>query len=148
GVYTGTVTTTFTGVTATLQLQIDGERYNAFTSPHTFTGLAAGTHTVNLQDANACTTTLTSTLTQPSAITLTLTKNDGCAGQSSGTITATFSGGTGPYTVQLDSGTFTTSASPKTFTSVALGAHTVTAKDANGCTSTQSITLVDPPALS
>src|SRR5207247_2342928 len=148
GVPTGTVTATFSGGTGTLQLQIDGGGYNTVTSPYTFTGLASGSHTVIVRDANLCTSTQTSTLTQPSAISLTLTKSDGCAGLSNGTLTATFSGGTGTLQLSLDGGSFTTYTSPHTYTSLGAGSHTVTLRDGSLCTTSQSVTLVNPPALS
>src|SRR5207247_11411924 len=133
GVPTGAITATFSGGTGALQLQIDGGGFNPFASPHTFTGLAAGSHTVQLRDVNLCSTSQSVTLSQPAAVALTLSKNDGCPGQSNGTITATFSGGSGTLQLSLDGGAFTTFTSPHTFGWVAPGSDTVTARDANLC---------------
>ena len=50
----GSISATFGGGTGPYMLQIDGGGYQTFTSPHTFTGLASGSHTVDLKDANNC----------------------------------------------------------------------------------------------
>src|SRR5439155_26837458 len=92
GAGNGTITATFSGGTGPYTVQIDGGSFVSATSPYQFTGVTAATHTVVVKDPNGCTTTQTSTLTQPTAIALSLTKSDGCPGQSNGTITATFSG--------------------------------------------------------
>src|SRR5439155_6644862 len=146
---TGTITATFSGGTGTLQLQIDGAGYNTFTSPHTFTGLASGSHTVIVRDANLCTLSQSSTLTQPAALSLSLTETDAsCSSTTDGTVVATFSGGTGTLQIQIDGGAFTTFTSPHTFSSQSAGSHTVTLRDANLCTSSQSITVGAPAAPS
>ena len=73
-----------------------------------------------------------------------------CEGPNTGTITATFSGGTPPYQLKLDGGAAFAATSPYTFTGLIAGLHTVTAYDANyatsplaGCTDQESVT-VDP----
>ncbi|MBK6995702.1 MAG: SprB repeat-containing protein [Lewinellaceae bacterium] len=61
-------------------------------------GLAAGTYTVTVSDANSCTKTLSVTITQPVAIVLTETHvNILCNGAPTGSIDLTVSGGTGAY---------------------------------------------------
>jgi choice-of-anchor A domain-containing protein len=101
---------------------------------------AAGTYSYTVTDHNGCTATTTGNITQPSAVTLSL-QVAGCSTGSNGSITATFAGGTGPYQVKIDGGSFTTQSSPYTFTGLAAGSHTVTVKDANGCTTSDSITV-------
>src|SRR5439155_13042659 len=76
GVPTGTVTATFSGGTGTLQVQIDGGGYNTFTSRHTLAALASESHTESLHHADRCTTSQSSTLTQPTAVALSLAKSD------------------------------------------------------------------------
>ena len=65
----------------------------------TQTGLAAGTYSVIVSDANSCTLTLNATITQPPALSLTINSSTTniCAG---GVINVNgfVSGGTGPYT--------------------------------------------------
>jgi hypothetical protein len=115
------------------------------TAPYSGTGtfsVSAGTYSYTVTDANSCTATTTGNITQPSAVTLSL-QAGACSSGSNGSITATFGGGTAPYQVKIDAGNYTTQTSPYTFTGLASGSHTITVKDANGCTKSDSIT-VDP----
>ncbi|SDJ94501.1 SprB repeat-containing protein, partial [Flavobacterium glycines] len=66
----------------------------------TATGLAAGTYTVTITDANLCTKTQSVTITQPSAIVSSVSSqtNVSCNGGSNGSATVTASGGTGSLT--------------------------------------------------
>src|SRR5204862_7857951 len=66
--------------------------------------------------------------------------NPNCFG-GTGTITAGGSGGTGAKTFSIDGTTFQASA---TFSGLAAGSYTITAKDANGCTGTTTATIVVP----
>jgi len=91
-------------------------------------------------DANSCTATTTGNITQPSALTLSL-QAGACSSGSNGSVTATFGNGTAPYQAKIDAGAYAAATSPKTFTGLAAGSHTVTVKDANGCTKSASITV-------
>ncbi len=110
-----------------------------------FTNLAAGTYTVNAKDVAGCITSITVTLTQPTAVTLTPTSIPAkCYGASTGTVNVSGSGGVGPYQYQINGTGYQTSNS---FTTVAAGTHIIQIKDANGCTATQTITVTQPTAL-
>jgi sugar lactone lactonase YvrE len=61
----GSVTATFSGGTASYQLEFNGGGFNVATSPKVFTGLTAGTYTVDLMDANGCTTNTSIMVSQP-----------------------------------------------------------------------------------
>ena len=50
----GTITATYSGGTAPYMVRIDGGAYAAQTSPYTFTGVSAGSHTIWVRDANGC----------------------------------------------------------------------------------------------
>ena len=63
-------------------------------------------------------------------VTVTATSTEADAGQSNGSLTATATGGSG-FTFQLGSGAFQSSG---TFSNLAKGVYTITAKNANGCT--------------
>ena len=59
-------------------------------------------------------------------------------GKSTGEITASASGGSGSYTFSIDGSNFQTSG---TFSNLAAGNYTVTVKDANDCTDSESATV-------
>lgn len=63
---------------------------------------------------------------------------DADAGSSNGSIAASASGGTGPYTFSINGGTFQGSAN---FASLAKGNYTITAKDSKGCTGSTSVAV-------
>jgi PKD repeat protein len=101
------------------------------------TGLAAGTYTVTIKDANGCTATAASTVSQPSAA-LTATDvvtNVGCSGGNTGSIAVTPAGGTSGYTYVWSTTPTQTTA---TATALATGTYTVTVKDAHSCSTTLS----------
>jgi len=110
----------------------------------TATGLAAGGYTVTVTDANGCTTTASSTVTQPTALAATATSSPVlCFGGNTGSASVTASGGTAGYTYNwVPSGGTGVSA-----TGLTAGVYTVTVTDANGCTTTASTTVTQPIAL-
>ena len=126
------------------------------TAPYTFnwgggittedrTGLAAGTYTVIITDANGCTATVNATVTQPTALSGTVTQtNVLCNGGSTGTATVTVTGGTAPYTYSWSPSGGTAA----TATGLSAGTYTVTVTDANGCTLTRTVTITQSSAVS
>ncbi|MFN8397042.1 MAG: T9SS type A sorting domain-containing protein, partial [Bacteroidia bacterium] len=105
--------------------------------------LGPGTYTVTITDAHLCTATRTATVNTPSAIALSVTsQNPACAGQNTGSIDLTVSGGTGGYTYLWSNG-----ATSQDLNGLAQGNFTVTVSDASGCTSTTSASIVAPAAL-
>ena len=110
----------------------------------TASGLAAGTYTVTITDANSCIATKTFTITQPTAITAATSQtNVSCNGGSNGIASVTPSGGTGPYTYSWSP----SGGTGATATGLAAGAYTVTITDANSCTATKSFTITQPTAI-
>ncbi|MEL1245946.1 choice-of-anchor J domain-containing protein [Flavobacterium sp. DGU11] len=110
----------------------------------TAAGLAAGTYTVTVTDANGCEATQAFAITQPTALTASPASqtNIACNGGSTGAATVTATGGTAPYTYTWNNGAVTASVS-----GLAAGTYTATVTDANGCTATQSFTITQPTAL-
>ncbi len=106
--------------------------------------LSAGTYTINIIDNNGCTASAVGSITQPTAISVTLAStNVPCFGTSNGSIIASPSGGTAPYTYAwIPSGGTTATAS-----NLSAGTYTVTLTDANGCSTTASATLTEPTPL-
>jgi hypothetical protein len=145
----GDVTATFSGGIPPYRIRIDGDAWvDPVTSPYTFNGLAVGSYTVIVEDDVGCADTTSINVGQPPLLELSLQKTDpSCYGYSDGDITATFSGGTPPYQIEIDGGGFVPATSPKLFSGLASGLHTVTVKDEHDCDSTLQITLVDPPQM-
>lgn len=144
----GSMTVTITGGTGPFTCSLDGGAFAPCVSGAVFVGLAAGLHTVSVLDSLSCPTSTSQTIGQPPALTLSLSKTDvSCNGGSDGSVTATFGGGTGPYTASLDGGAPAAATSPKTFTGLAAGSHTVLITDAHGCTKSDSITVGQPTAV-
>ncbi|MDH3648102.1 MAG: T9SS type A sorting domain-containing protein [Saprospiraceae bacterium] len=110
-------------------------------------GLAPGDYTVTVTDAADCTITATTTVTEPSEISVTLTKlsDVSCSGGEDGSADINASGGTGNYSYAWSHDpTITTSSTDNLPT----GTHTVTVTDANDCTNTAQITISGPAMLS
>ncbi|PZR20368.1 MAG: hypothetical protein DI539_11065 [Flavobacterium psychrophilum] len=112
----------------------------------TANGLAAGTYTVTVTDANFCQTTQTFTITQPAPLVATASAqtNVSCNGGINGSATVAVTGGTGAYTyVWAPSGGTAATAS-----GLSIGIYTVTVTDANNCQTTQTFTITEPTVLS
>jgi hypothetical protein len=110
----------------------------------TNTGLFTNTYSCTFTDANGCTEIRSVTITEPSAITASITStNASCNGQSNGTATISISGGANPYSFSWSNGN--TSASN---TGLSAGTYTVTATDANACSVTRSATITQLNAIS
>jgi hypothetical protein len=138
GLSNGSITATATGGTGFTYSLNSG----AFQSSGTFTGLAAGNYTITAKNSNGCIGSGTVSLTaiNPCAgvtVTVSATQVDPLTGQSNGSITATATGGTG-FTYSLNNGAFQTSG---TFTGLATGNYTITAKNSNGCTGVITVAL-------
>jgi gliding motility-associated-like protein len=112
----------------------------------TFTGLSAGTYTFEVSDATlACSITQSVTITEPSALSITMAATDAsCNGGSDGTGTATPTGGTAPYTYAWDDPAIQTTANA---TGLSAGIYNVIVTDDNGCTITDAITVTEPSAI-
>ena len=105
--------------------------------------IPAGTYTATVTDANGCMVTGTITLFDPPGVSVLMESIDPtCVGASDGWAGATPSGGTPPYTITWSNG-----ATGLENPSIPAGTYTATVTDANGCATTGTITLVDPPAL-
>ncbi|MFM2358338.1 MAG: hypothetical protein RLY16_331, partial [Bacteroidota bacterium] len=114
----------------------------AFQANGTFTGLVAGNYTITAKNSNGCLGTKTVALgaNNPCAgvtVVVSATQVNPTTGLSNGSINATATGGTG-FTYMLNSGAYQASG---TFTGLSAGTYTITAKNANGCLGTKSVTL-------
>jgi gliding motility-associated-like protein len=109
----------------------------------TASNISAGIYDVTVTDqTSGCQETLQFIVPALGGPTLTLTNSQTlCATSADGTITASATGGTGPYTFALGTSTPQTSA---TFSNLAAGTYQVTVFDANNCPATQSSTITSP----
>ncbi len=106
--------------------------------------LQAGSYSVNVLDVNGCSITSTISVGQPSQIiTNFATNNVRCHGSGDGSIVASLSGGTAPYTYSWNNGANTSSVN-----NLMPGIYTVTVTDALGCNTNASATVNSPAALS
>ncbi len=136
GTSTGAINLTVSGGTSGYSYAWSGT--GTGTDPRT--NLAAGTYTVTVTDANMCTKTNSFTVTQPgSGITIVPTVINATCGASNGSISLVLGGGNTPYSYNW-SGTGT-GTNPRT--ALAVGTYTVTVTDGNGCSTTNSATVVE-----
>ncbi len=111
-----------------------------------FSGLTAGTHSVQIEDANACVFDTTITLTEPDTLVLTLTNSMDllCNGDNSGELSVAGTGGVAPYQYNLNGGGYVADSA---FYGLSAGNYIVGVLDANGCTDTLHVTLTEPGIL-
>jgi gliding motility-associated-like protein len=127
------------------------------TSPVTFTWLPVGTfigstnqnifnlcpaaYTVNATDLNGCAISTVVTITQPTALSSTITVvNASCSNSCNATASLAASGGVTTYSFSWSNGPATTAS----LNSLCAGNYTGTVVDANGCISTQAFTITAP----
>ncbi len=95
------------------------------------TNLPAGTHTIQVTDANNCISTITTVVNQPPQLLANVTTTNSNCNMSNGNACVTASGGAGGYSYQW-------SGSPTNINSclnnISAGIYTVMVKDANNCT--------------
>ncbi|MBO9703888.1 MAG: SprB repeat-containing protein, partial [Sporocytophaga sp.] len=147
GASTGSISiTTPAGGVAPYEFSVNGGTYQ---SSGSFTGLAAGTYTLAIRDANSCVVALaTQTITEPTLLSASVSKTDVmCNGASTGSISITTpTGGVAPYEFSVNGGAYQSSGS---FTGLVAGTYTLAIRDANACVvalATQTIT--EPTLLS
>ena len=105
--------------------------------------LSAGTYSLTLTDANGCTATAATTVTEPTALSASLSStNETCLGDGNGTANVLAAGGSGTYNYLWSSG-----AAGANVASLTPGYYTVTITDANGCTQVGNTTVGAGAAL-
>ncbi len=138
----GTITATALTGTAPFTWQLDGGAAVAGASPYTFINVAAGPHTVTINDNVGCSVVVNVNVAAGAGINANLTSTaTACAGVPNGTITADATSGTPPFTYQLDGGAPQSGANPYTFINVASGLHSITVTDNVGCSFTNTVTV-------
>ena len=107
--------------------------------------LPVGLYGVTVADVNGCVDSLNNiSVTQPDSLTIATTVTPvSCPGQSDGSIQATLTGGTQPYTYAWSNG----GGSINPDVSLPVGFYTLNVTDANGCTISTSDSVTSLPAL-
>jgi gliding motility-associated-like protein len=146
---TGEITITVTNGTPVYSYRIDGGPFiNAGTSFYTFPALAAGGHSVEVQDSKGCTLSDVVTVNEPVALTsvLNIDQQITCFLGKDGIISTAAAGGTAPYSQYLLLQTNTTDANNDgIFENLGVGSYNVRVTDAHNCTTTSNpVTLVQP----
>ena len=136
---TGSATITVTGGTASYSYV-----WSTSATTSVITSQASGTKSYTVTDANGCTSSGNAIISQPSSAlaTSTAVSNVLCNGGSTGSATVTATGGTASYSYLWSTG-----ATTSVITSQAAGVKTATVTDANGCTSVNSVTILEPTLL-
>lgn len=147
----GEIEASSVGGSGSFEYKIDS---GAFSTTKSFTGLAAGTHTITIRDTSTtCTNSINVTLEAPSPISgLTLTpRGVTCNGGNDGSIvvnmnTPTATVNNNPiYTYSLDGGTAQTS---NVFSGlIAKNNYTVVVKSARGCSETKQTSVNEPTII-
>lgn len=106
-------------------------------------GRCAGAYTLTVRDANNCTVSATSTLTQPTDVTVSIVSTSvTCFSACNGVLSGNVSGGTPGYTLSWSNG-FTGNPDINLCT----GNYTLTVTDQNGCVKTATSTVGTPSAI-
>lgn len=139
GLNDGTITVTTSGGTPPYSFLGNPLPAGTFTIPN----LAPNTYAGNITDANGCTFAVSETITQPAPLSVAETHlNVTCFGDSSGSITLNISGGTAPYSI-----VWADSALSQNRTNIPAGIYDAVITDFNGCQTTVSVTITEPPLL-
>jgi hypothetical protein len=133
GANDGVLTAQVSGGTSPYTYAINGG--TAVVNP-VFNNLPAGTYMLTATDANGCQQAFTSTITEPSA--LTLVASTTVSNGNDGTIALSGSGGNSPYTYSMDGQTYY---SGSFFSNLAIGTYTCYIKDNNGCVTAIEVTV-------
>lgn len=133
----GSITVTVPPGTATppYTFIVDGGAPQTWPSPHTFSNISAGPHTILVGDPSfTCSSTINVTVAKNNDLRVdTSTTATDCAAVGTGSIKLTPTNGTGPYTFKLDGNLPVPGPVPFTFTNVYGGVHNVIVTDATGC---------------
>jgi gliding motility-associated-like protein len=109
----------------------------------TITGLTAGTYTVTVTDAFNCVRIVPVTVTQPDLLTANaVITNVTCFGGNVGAIDVTVFGGTSPYQFS-----WSNNATTEDLSGLTAGTYSITIRDANNCSFTNTYTITQPTQL-
>ncbi len=139
----GSVTFSTTGGLSPFQYALNG---NTFSNTSSFSSLASGIYTLHAMDNAGCFTDSVVFLSQPSLLgfgSIQITSVS-CHSGADATVIAIGSGGTPYYQCRIDGGVYNLSG---IFINLAAGVHTLTIKDAKGCSKDSVISIGQPAPL-
>jgi gliding motility-associated-like protein len=143
GANNGSVIIGTTGAVTPISYTLDGGTAQA---SNNFSGLAAGSHTVDISDGNGCVATVSFTITEPSILSYTSTVTDAtCNGVCDGEILINASGGTSPYQYSSNNGLSFSMNNP--LVGLCAGNVNVVVRDDNGCLSNSTVAVGEPAAI-
>ncbi len=103
-------------------------------------GIAVGTYSVSVTDANGCTANGSATVSQPSVLSGNIIVTDVlCFGGNTGSLDLTITGGTSPYAFLWNTGSVT-----EDIVALAAGSYSVTVTDQHGCTTVVNASVAQP----
>ena len=148
----GSIDLSASGGTVPLSYQWSGP--NGFTSTsEDLSGIAAGAYQVTITDANGCNALVDLTVNGPAPLVNALSASTyaggyavSCNGSSDGSIDATLTGGTLPYTIAWG-GPNGFAANTEDISGLTAGIYSISVTDVNGCAMTGMIELEQAPAL-
>ncbi len=116
---------------------------NGVYSTEDLVGIPAGLYTVVVSDGNNCTVTMNVTINQPDILVVSMAGvNLTCNSNQSGSVSASVTGGTTPYSYSWDNG-----GTDSAITGAAAGNYNVTVTDANNCVTNGTFTINEPGVL-
>jgi N-acetylneuraminic acid mutarotase len=111
----------------------------------TITGITAGTYTCIVTDTAGCVTTESITVNQPNALQSSASAvNNLCNGGNDASLCILISGGTAPYSITWTGSTDSTFCRDQ----LSAGSYNAIITDANGCSTNQGYTIIDPTGIS
>ena len=142
GEVSGRISVSASGGTAPYEYSIDGTNFQTLPI---FSLSEGGSYGITIRDANGCSITENTTVSQPDAFVFTTVVTDiSCNGEDDGSISVTAAGGTSPYEFSMDGTNFGSSSN---FTALSPGTYTVYLLDANDCNYSEEYTIAEPDEL-
>lgn len=113
-------------------------------SANTATALSAGTYTISVTDFNNCSATVTTTVAQPTALSVsTVNSPVSCYAGNNGTATVTPSGGSAPYLFSWSP----TGGAAATASNLSAGTYSITVTDDHSCSVISSTIISQPNSI-
>ena len=122
--------------------------WNDGSQTETISNISAGEYMVTITDANGCTASATTTITEPTAIQVNAISVSPSCDEFNGSITLeNISGGVGPYEFSFDGSSFSQFSNNATTVELPVGNYDLTIMDANDCEISDNLSILESPEL-